>query len=60
LLKRVINEGHFTLEAEIIFRPYHPLIAVRWLKYPIRYSLTMCYMQCKLDSSGSVMKSTLP
>jgi hypothetical protein len=27
-LKSVCNEGHFTLEAETVFRPHPPLIAV--------------------------------
>jgi hypothetical protein len=31
-LMSLSNEGHFTPEAETVFRPITPRIAVRWLK----------------------------
>jgi hypothetical protein len=58
-LKSVSKQGHFTLDAKIVFRSVSPRIAVAWLKYATWQSLRMSHKQTKLGWSRSVMEGTL-
>jgi hypothetical protein len=54
-----VNDGHFTLEEETVFRPTSPRHVAEWLKHDNWCSLPMRYKQCKCGGNRSIMKGPL-
>jgi hypothetical protein len=57
--RSVSNIGHFTLEAETVFRPYLPRIAAGWVRQHTVHSFLVVYKQCNFGRNHSPKKGTL-